>query len=177
MAVRFEDALTFATWLTKRVGLQKEHIFDLPTEAEWEYVARGSDGRKYPWGNDAPNYERALFNQPWETGAPAPIGGRPRGKSPFGCQDMAGNVWEWCLDAWRDGYGNYTALGQTMTNFVNPCQPGERSAPRVVRGGSWHGAGSLRCTSRDWLGPDYQYRNLGFRLVCRGSRKSWLIGS
>jgi formylglycine-generating enzyme required for sulfatase activity len=110
--------------------------------------------------------ERACFEQPLEKGAPAPVGGRPAGKSPFGCQDMAGNVWEWCLDAWRESYGTAT------TKVVNPCHQGDRGAPRVVRGGSWFfGSWILRCAYRFRDHPRARLQRLGFRVVCRGSRQ------
>jgi formylglycine-generating enzyme required for sulfatase activity len=176
VTVSFEDALAFCAWLTAQAGLQGRHMFDLPTEAEWEHAARGSDrgsdGRRYPWGNDAPTPERACFDLPVDAGAPAPVGGRPAGTSPFGCQDMAGNVWEWCLDAWRDSYGEDAAL------VVNPCHPGLRGAPRVVRGGSWSlGARRLRCAVRLGDDPGVRGGGLGFRVVCRGSRQPWLLES
>jgi eukaryotic-like serine/threonine-protein kinase len=172
VGVSFEDSLAFCAWLTAHAGLQGGHMFDLPTEAEWEHAARGSDGRRYPWGSEAPTPERACFDLRGDTGAPATVGGRPAGKSPFGCQDMAGNVWEWCLDAWRDSYGEDAAL------VVNPCHPGLRGAPRVVRGGSWlDGARFLRCAVRLGIDPGHRIADLGFRVVCRGSRQPWLVGS
>ena len=85
---------------------------------------------------------------------------------------MAGNVWEWCLDAWRDNYGTM------VTNVVNPCFAGLRVAPRVVRGGSWFGGPEdLRCACRDWNHPGVRGRLLGFRVVVRGSRQRWLLKS
>jgi formylglycine-generating enzyme required for sulfatase activity len=170
VGVSFEDALAFCAWLTERVPLQQGYGFDLPTEAEWEHAARGSDRRRYPWGNEDPTPERACFG--FHREASVPIGGRPAGKSPFGCQDMAGNVWEWCLDAWQEGYGHM------MTKSVNPCHHGDRGAPRVVRGGSWFNyAGVLRCAFRDGSRPGDRSGILGFRVVCRGSRQPWLVGS
>jgi formylglycine-generating enzyme required for sulfatase activity len=170
VGVSFEDALAFCAWLTERAGLQEGYSFDLPTEAEWEHAARGSDRRRYPWGKDDPTPERACFGA--QTEATAPVGGRPAGKSPFGCQDMAGNVWEWCLDAWQEGYGHM------MTKGVNPCHQGDRGAPRVFRGGSWGNPSRfLRCAIRSGNFPGIRDLNLGFRVVCRGSRQPWLVGS
>ncbi|TPW02062.1 MAG: hypothetical protein FD129_3253, partial [bacterium] len=68
----------------------------LPTEAEWEYAARGPEYRQYPWGDSAPSATLAVFDQDWEKGRPAEVGGRPRGASWCGAHDMAGNVWELC---------------------------------------------------------------------------------
>jgi formylglycine-generating enzyme required for sulfatase activity len=172
VGVSFGDALAFCAWLTKRVRLQEGYAFELPTEAEWEHAARGTDERKYPWGKNDPTLERACFGRSFEMGAPAPVGGCPAGKSPFGCQDMAGNVWEWCLDAWIDSY-HYM-----MTNSLNPCHAGNRAAARVVRGGSWgSNPGDLRCAIRIRYRPGNRGGDLGFRVVCRGSRQPWLTGS
>lgn len=171
VGVSFEDALAFCSWLSDRVRLQGEYLFDLPTEAEWEHAARGSDDRRYPWGSAEPSAELVTYGQLWDTGAPSPVGGRPNGRSPLGCQDMAGNVWEWCLDAWRDDHGS-------PDRVVNPCHAGVRSSPRVVRGGSWYnGPRFLRCAARDKIKPADWDRGLGFRAVIRGFRQPWLSRS
>jgi formylglycine-generating enzyme required for sulfatase activity/tRNA A-37 threonylcarbamoyl transferase component Bud32 len=176
VGVSFGDALAFCAWLTERAGLHDTYCFDLPTEAEWEHAARGSDGRRYPWGEADPKANLACFGQAFEVGAPAPVGRRPAGKSPFGCQDMAGNVWEWCLDAWRDGYGHM--ITHTMTKIVDPCHRGNRDAVRIVRGGSWDNRSKfLRCAFRGRSLPDGRFLYLGFRVVCRDFRQPWLVES
>ena len=170
-AVSYWEAWYYCRWAGK----------DLPTEGEWELAAKGSKGRMYPWGNIEPDSQHLLCNydgsRPTEDGFhyTAPVSAFAAGRSPIGCYNMAGNVWEWCKD-------NYSATAYSATNFAErtPVYASEANRAfgdpvgplfgdeRVIRGGSYTSAiADCRTTNREGCRPNFHGMNIGFRGVLR----------
>ena len=169
--VSLADALTYCDWLSAELGA----TCTLPTEFQWEKAARGSDGRTYPWGEALPRPELAflrpthtlgldyyffnLFVPPrrelarsgwyWRIGAPLPVGSIPQNVSPYGCYDMAGNVWEWTVSLYNEDVPDF----------------------HVVKGGSWgyspqHTACNCRSACSITIpSVDYRAQGTGFRIA------------
>lgn len=157
--VSWHDAVAYCAWLAEITGKP----YRLPTEAEWEKAARGTDGRCWPWGDE---WNPEFCNSERGVGDTTPVGKySPDGDSPFGCVDMVGNVWEWTS----------TTIGSKdpwPSRFVYPYQPDDgredMSVPtrRVGRGGSWtNDERNSRCAFRFADPPSERYSNEGYRVV------------
>jgi formylglycine-generating enzyme required for sulfatase activity len=163
--VSWQEAVAYCEWLAETTG----RAYRLPGEAEWEKAARGTDGRIWPWGNEwdpkRPNSEEGGRRDTTPVGQYS-----PRGDSPYGCVDMAGNVQEWTLSLWGGGWEE--------PEFRYPYDPEDgrqnlgagNEVRRVMRGGAFDlSQGNVRCADRNRHYPVYRLINLGFR-VCVAAR-------
>ncbi len=150
--VNWEDATAYAAWLRKETG----HDYRLPTEAEWEYAARGGTRTRFWWGDEylrnGANCGRGCGDSFLKT---APVGSF--GPNPFNLFDTAGNVWEWSCSLYE------TTYRQEATR----CAPPEAGNLRVLRGGSWSlvGPDALRSAARHVSAADQHHGSIGFRVV------------
>jgi formylglycine-generating enzyme len=159
------DAQAFCEWASRITGRQVQ----LPSEAEWEKAARGTDGRRYPWGNESPtnrlcNFTTSFFTLHADT---TPVGHySPGGDSPYGCTDMVGNVLEWTRSLWGKDGGR--------AEYGYPYQPGDGredteagiDVMRTLRGGSFYdGRSQVRCAVRRAAEPRYRLTSIGFRVA------------
>lgn len=164
VGVTWFEAVAYCNWLTaklRRIGyLGNEQAIRLPTEAEWEYAARGQERRAYPWGDTwnpkALNWKGTGLN------APSAVGAFPAGATPdTELLDMAGNVWEWCQTRWGD-YVSGADAGRSDSR-----RESELSDMRCLRGGCWDGnePGEYRCAARYGLMAHLWSDSFGFRVV------------
>jgi formylglycine-generating enzyme required for sulfatase activity len=183
VGVTWYEAVAYCRWLTARLqvsglkfqvwrGGQSESLnlepetltVRLPSEAEWEKAARGTEGWRYPWGDD-PDPDRANYGQTG-IGATSAVGCFPGGASPYGVEDLSGNVWEWTRSLWGESF--------SKPEFRYPYDPEDGredlgagpAVLRVLRGGAFsYGARFVRCASRYGGSPGYRYGDFGFRLM------------
>jgi formylglycine-generating enzyme required for sulfatase activity len=142
--VSWYGANAYCTWAGRQ----------LPTEAQWEYAAKGTDERRFPWGNDDLDCERARYSGCGNL--PVEAGSLELGSSPFGAFDLAGNVAEWVNDRYTADY----YLGSPQQNPSGPIN----GYYRVIRGGYWGSTYiALQTTHRDWAGADQRQSSVGFR--------------
>lgn len=154
--VSARDAEAYCLWLSAETGFR----YRLPTEAEWELAARGANSRRvYPWGD----VYLPLRANAWDRqriGRLCAVGLFPAGHGPYGHEDLAGNVWEWCSSLYWP-YPYRAADGRE--------DPGAAGEKRVMRGGSWRSRpSSVRCTARQGERPDDAFAVTGFRLARDG---------
>ncbi|RQS58869.1 hypothetical protein DID99_05320 [Burkholderia sp. Bp8986] len=150
----WDDAQLYVKWLSKISGKS----YRLPTEAEWEFAARGGTATRYWWGNEMRpgNANCKDCGQPWHADAPDNVGSFAA--NPLGFYDMGGSVWEWVSDCWHNSYRNAPADGRSWDE--PNCQV------RVIRGGSWRdGAGYMPVSTRFKYDSSVRYSANGFRVA------------
>ncbi|WP_423766650.1 formylglycine-generating enzyme family protein [Cupriavidus necator] len=152
--VSWDDAQQYVAWLSKTTGKS----YRLPTEAEWEYAARGGSATAYWWGDQMRkgNANCKDCGDPWNQDAPAPVGSFA--PNPYGLHDVNGSVWEWVADCWHSSYKGAPPDGRAWNE--NAC------GARVIRGGSWReGASYMVSSTRFKYSPSVRQSQNGFRVA------------
>ena len=160
--IAWVDAQAFTIWLSVR----EQAIYRLPTEAEWEFAARGPHGNRQPWGNESGqpqvhgNWGQTSRKDLQAATPPTrSVGSFPRDRSSFGLLDMAGNLQEWCID-------EYDATYYAWSPERDPLGPVTETGLKVLRGGAWNHPGSTRfALVRSKANPSQAYTGYGFRVV------------
>jgi iron(II)-dependent oxidoreductase len=193
VGVTWYEALAYCRWLgEKLLALSKQQLASpgleegesafwrglaegrlrvgLPSEVEWEKAARGAEGegRVYPWGDgfDAEKANVAATG----LGASSAVGCFPGGASPYGLQDMSGNVWEWTRSLWGEGYSKPDFKYPYDVEDGREKLDAGRGILRILRGGGWSSdSAAARCAYRDWLNPYSRNRSYGFRVGACGA--------
>jgi serine/threonine-protein kinase len=157
--VSWHDAVAYCRWQSQNMRAEgQQGQVQLPSEAEWEYAARGREGHEYPWGNEAPDKERCNFDN--NVGDTSPVGSYPKGATPEGVHDLAGNVWEWTRSKWEQYPYPTDEAGRKNREALS----GNDS--RVLRGGAFYYLPRyVRCADRVSHGPYYRHGGIGFRVV------------
>jgi len=146
--VSWKEANKYAKWLSNTTNKK----YSLPTESQWEYVAKAGSDSLFFWGN---NTHEAFLYSAFNKEAIQKIGTkRPNN---WGIYDMSGNVWEWCLDSYESTYANLPLNGESMSKLNDK---------KVIRGGAWNSkVWTLRTSNRLYIKSDKNRSTLGFRLV------------
>ena len=172
VSVSWRDAMAYCQWLNATLrGELKDLALRLPTEAEWEKAARGTQGNEWPWGNE---FDKNKCNSHESSkGGTTPVGAySPQGDSPYGAADMAGNVWEWTTTIW--GPWDAKKNEATLKKYPYPYNAsdgreelvGDDNIQRVLRGGSFiFNQDVARCAYRDGFYPINRGRFFGFRVM------------
>jgi formylglycine-generating enzyme len=154
--VSWHEAAGYCQWLSSQTGGH----YRLPTEAEWEFAARGGlEQKQFPWGNEPPQ-SRPNYAQRWQTG-PEPVA--QYAPNALGLYDICDNIHEWCSDWYDPSYYFVSPSENPRGPQQSPMQPARKSS----RGGSWrHHIKVARCSARSSIPPDFQYADYGFRVAC-----------